>query len=92
MRFARDCDFIQAISPDGTDEPFDMFILPERAGRGWWVPDAYRLHFRAGRQPGVRSARGGRTASIPPSGVDVAVCLGSAPQDDRSARSAHWMC
>jgi hypothetical protein len=44
MPIAQDHDMIQAFSPDRADEPFDVSILPRRAGRSWSVPDAHRLH------------------------------------------------
>ena len=40
VRFAQDHDMIQAVSSDRADEPFDMSILPGRAGRRWSIPDA----------------------------------------------------
>ena len=42
MRFAQDHDVIQSFSADGADEPFDVSVLPGRAGRGWSIPDAHR--------------------------------------------------
>ena len=41
MCFAQDHDMIQAFSPDGADKPFDVSVLPGRAGRGWSVPNAH---------------------------------------------------
>ena len=42
MGLAQDHGMIQAFSPDRADEPFDMSVLPGRAGRSWSVPDAAR--------------------------------------------------
>ncbi len=41
VRFAQHHDMIQALSPDRTDEPFDVPILPGRSRRRWSVPDAH---------------------------------------------------
>ena len=41
MRLAQDHDMIQAFAPDRADEPFNVSVLPGRAGRSWSVPDAY---------------------------------------------------
>jgi hypothetical protein len=41
MRLAQDHDMIQAFSPDRADEPFDVSVLPGRAGRSWSVPAAW---------------------------------------------------
>jgi hypothetical protein len=39
--FAQDQDMIQALSAYGTDEPFDVTILPGRVRRRWSVADAH---------------------------------------------------
>jgi hypothetical protein len=44
MRFAQDHDMIQAFSPDRADEPFDVSVLPGRAGRSWSIADAHGSH------------------------------------------------
>ena len=33
---------VEAFSPDRADEPFNVSVLPGRAGRGWSVADAHR--------------------------------------------------
>jgi hypothetical protein len=43
MPIAQDHDMIQAFSPGRADEPFDVSVRPEPAGRSWSVPDAHRL-------------------------------------------------
>jgi hypothetical protein len=42
VRFPKDHDVVQALSPDRADEAFDVPILPRRSGRRWSVPDAHR--------------------------------------------------
>jgi hypothetical protein len=42
MGFAQDHDVIEAFSPDRADEPFDVSVLPGRAGRDWSIPNAHR--------------------------------------------------
>src|SRR5216683_863305 len=41
VRFAQDHDMVQALSPDRTDQPFDMTILPRRPRRSWSVPNPH---------------------------------------------------
>jgi hypothetical protein len=41
MRRAQDYDMVQAFAPNRADEPFDVSVLPGRAGRNWSVPDAH---------------------------------------------------
>jgi hypothetical protein len=42
VRFARDHDTVQALSPDRADEAFDVCVLPRRSPRCCWsVPDAH---------------------------------------------------
>jgi hypothetical protein len=40
VRFTPHHDMVQALSPDRTDEPFDVPILPGRSWRRWSVPEA----------------------------------------------------
>src|ERR1700730_14247036 len=35
---------VEAFSPDRADEPFNVSVLPGRAGRGWSVADGHRPH------------------------------------------------
>jgi hypothetical protein len=41
VRFAQDNDVVQALSPDRTDQPFDMTILPRRPRRSWSIPNSH---------------------------------------------------
>jgi hypothetical protein len=41
VRCAQDHDVVQALSPDRTDQPFDMTILPRRPRRSWSIPNSH---------------------------------------------------
>ena len=42
MRLTQDHDVVEALSSDRAYEPFDVSVLPGRAGRSWSIPNPHR--------------------------------------------------
>jgi len=65
MPIAQDHDMIQAFSPGRADEPFDVSVRPEPAGRSWSVPDAHRLGLTPEKLPRLAAPEQAKANRLP---------------------------